>query len=132
MEVVINTCFGGFSLSPAGIRRLATLQGRKCYFFKHDWKAKKYVRIPDPDGGLFVCAYDIPNPTEKDYDEHHIDDCRDERTNPFLIQVVRELKTKANGSCASLKIVKIPDGTEYTIEEYDGREHIAESHRTWR
>jgi hypothetical protein len=31
-----------------------------------------------------------------------------------------------------LEIVEIPDDVEYTIEEYDGLEHIAEKHRTWR
>lgn len=41
------------------------------------------------------------------------------------------LGDKANGSCAKLQIVDIPNGTDYTIEEYDGNEHIAEKHRTW-
>jgi len=31
-----------------------------------------------------------------------------------------------------LAIVEIPDDVEYTIEEYDGNEHVAEAHRTWR
>ncbi len=31
----------------------------------------------------------------------------------------------------ALKIVEIPAGTEYTIEEYDGIEHIAQVHNTW-
>ena len=37
----------------------------------------------------------------------------------------------ADGSCAKLEIVEIPDGVDWTVEEYDGNEHIAESHRTW-
>jgi len=32
---------------------------------------------------------------------------------------------------ADLKIVEIPDGTNYEIDEYDGNEHVAEVHRTW-
>jgi hypothetical protein len=31
-----------------------------------------------------------------------------------------------------LRIVEIPDGVEWHISEYDGIEHIAENHRTWR
>lgn len=30
-----------------------------------------------------------------------------------------------------LRIVEIPDGTDYIVGEYDGSEHIAETHRTW-
>jgi hypothetical protein len=25
----------------------------------------------------------------------------------------------------------VPDGVEWTVEEYDGREWVAEVHRTW-
>jgi hypothetical protein len=48
-----------------------------------------------------------------------------------LIAVVEELGEAANGWAASLKIVEIPDGVEWFIHEYDGREHVAERHRTW-
>jgi hypothetical protein len=41
------------------------------------------------------------------------------------------LGAEANGRYAQLKIVTIPDGIEWEIEEYDGNEHIAEQHRTW-
>lgn len=58
------------------------------------------------------------------------------RSHPLLIRVVEELGGKhregASGRCAELKIVEIPDGVEHEIEEYDGQEHIAEVHRTWR
>ena len=54
---------------------------------------------------------------------------RDDET---LVEVVECLGEKANGDHASLKIVEIPDGIEWQIEEYDGFEWIAEKHRTWR
>jgi hypothetical protein len=92
-KVVINRCFGGFSISQEAVNRLAKLKG---------------VLPEDID------SYDL------------------ERDDPLLVQVVEELKEKANGSCAYLNIVEIPDEVEFIIEEYDGSEHVAEKHRTWR
>jgi hypothetical protein len=62
------------------------------------------------------------------FEKHKDKNCR---TDPNLIQVVEEMGEKANGKFAKLKIIEIPDNTEWTIEEYDGLEWIAEAHRTW-
>ena len=51
---------------------------------------------------------------------------------PHLVQVVLELGELANTSYSELKVVEIPDGVEWDIHEYDGSEHVAEAHRTWR
>jgi hypothetical protein len=48
-----------------------------------------------------------------------------------LVSVVREMGTAANGESANLSIVKIPANVEWQIEEYDGREWVAEKHRIW-
>ena len=48
------------------------------------------------------------------------------------VKVVKQLGKKAGGDCSSLEIVDVPEGLNYTIEEYDGNEWVAESHRTWR
>lgn len=53
------------------------------------------------------------------------------RDNPNLVRAVEELGQAANGPFAALKIVEIPDTVNWYIEEYDGREWIAERHRTW-
>ena len=47
MKVVINKCFGGFGLSPLGKKRLAELQGRKCFFFKKNWKGGSYTPVSE-------------------------------------------------------------------------------------
>jgi len=54
------------------------------------------------------------------------------RNNEKLIRVVEKLKQRANGHCASLKIVSIPDGAEWQNSTSGGVEHVSEVHRTWR
>ena len=149
MKVVINDTFGGFSLSHQGVMRYAELKGIKLFPWVDDMTAKiygkdfgfddvpwlHYTTVPKEEyeaiqeGGeqkpvgvgrfaklnkLYFSFRDIP------------------RTDPDLIKVIREMGAKANGKCAKLKIINIPEDIEYTIEEYDGLEHIAEKHMTWR
>jgi len=49
---------------------------------------------------------------------------------PVLVEMVE--KGGADGDFSDLKIVEIPDDVNWYIEEYDGLEHVAERHRTWR
>jgi hypothetical protein len=94
MKVVINNCYGGFSLSDAGITRYLELKGM-------EW----------PNPGFY--DRDIP------------------RSDLDLIRVIEELGDAANGACADLKIVEVPDYVDWYVEEYDGNEWVAERHRTW-
>lgn len=87
MKIVINKCFGGFSLSEEAAK-------------------------------LLDCA-------RHDFYDHQ------KRNDPRLIEVVEKLGKRANGDCAELKVVTIPDDVDWEISEYDGVEHIAEKHRTW-
>lgn len=97
-DIVINACFGGFSLSEEAQKALG-------------------IRGAYPDNEDF----DIESDNWDAYRADH-----------RLVQTVRNLGPKANGGFAQLKIVTIPDGVDWTIKEYDGQEHIAEVHRTWR
>ena len=54
------------------------------------------------------------------------------RDDPVLVTIVRELGVDADTRYAKLKIVEVPYGVDWTIEEYDGEEWVAEKHRTWR
>lgn len=47
-----------------------------------------------------------------------------DRTNPLLVRVVEELGEAANGRAAELQIAKLPPGTKYFIDEYDGAETV--------
>jgi len=135
VKVVINDCFGGFGLSPAGLKAWAKRKGRECYFFEYGRDRNggldihKLVPTDNPDS-LFYSAYDLPD-IEKFDDKHFISDFDIERTDSDLIAVVEEMGDAANGRCSKLKIVEIPDGIEWQIEEYDGTEWVSEKHRTW-
>ena len=49
------------------------------------------------------------------------------RAHPLVLAAVeRDLAQVPN-----LKIVEIPEGVRWEIEEYDGKEWVAEMHRTW-
>lgn len=140
-KVVINDCYGGFSLSPKALLWLYD-KGMTCiacdvetYYGKnHAIRVKEdlqkwrehlsgnkelndwyHMTVFSPDEKFTLNPYGVPH-----------------RSDPLLIECIETLGSKeASGPCAKLKIVEIPDDIEYTIEEYDGIEHIAETHRTW-
>jgi len=112
MKIVINTCFGGFGLSDKANHRFAELSGINLYKKDDEYFSSYYT---DPEFS----------------DDSYFSDSEIERNSPILIQVIEELKDEANGSYANLKVVEIPDDVDWTIEEYDGREWVAEVHRTW-
>ncbi len=150
-KIVINTCFGGFSLSPLAVKELAKRKGKECYFFIHELKNGKFVNtsatIEQATEAFSFTAYSVPDPEAYNLDERDADGLYksaneradkislatrpDDRSDKDLIEVVEMLGEKANGSHAELKIVEIPDDVKWQIEEYDGSEHIAEQHRTW-
>ena len=64
--------------------------------------------------------------TERDFHDRDIP-----RDDPYLIKIIKELGTAANGVHANLKIVEIPGDVSWHIAEYDGNEWVAEDHRSW-
>ena len=54
------------------------------------------------------------------------------RTDPILVEMVEEDSSLYSGDSARLSVVEIPDDVEWYIHDYDGQEHVAEKHRTWR
>jgi hypothetical protein len=142
MKVVINKCFGGFSLSEAGVRRYAEIKGLTLYP-EYDKRFSELTGptwwiVPPEARGPFVGPeewHSAPIEERKASNERHSEQSlydRDiPRDDPALVQVVEELGEAADGRCAALRVVEIPDGTDYEIGEYDGMEHVAEKHRTW-
>ena len=95
-KVVINKCYGGFSLSRMAAERLL-----ETGFEDEDLKRQLLGNIRDIDS----YRPHIPR--------HH----------PLLVQVVEELGENASGSYANLQVVSI-DEDFYQIDEYDGWETI--------
>ncbi|NDB28149.1 hypothetical protein EB151_01195 [archaeon] len=113
MKIVINKCYGGFGLSEEAVLLYA--------------KKKGLNLIVQRDKGLKINHYYLNEKKDGNYfSERDI-----QRNDLILIEVVNELGEKADGFCSELKIVEIPDDVEWIIEEYDGKEWIAEDHRRW-
>ena len=119
-KIVINKCFGGFGLSTKAFELYLTLKN-----------------IPFEVSEPAIRLWDL----EKDYwkagmvgeDEGYLYDREIDRDDPVLVRVVEELGSEeASGHFAELKVVKVPDDVKWHIAEYDGYEHVAEDHRTWR
>lgn len=141
MKVVINTCFGGFGLSDEAETLYAKKAGFDIYRYKqakyrHESGKDLYVRCKDNDKDVFL-TYTFKEDHGDSFSEFPEDggywySCDVERNDPLLVEVVEELGKKANGYCANLEVIEIPDNVDWYVEEYDGNEHIAESHNTWR
>lgn len=121
MKIVINCDFGGFGLSNKGFELFLQKKGIEYEMVDahypirgdiHDYYAKGHVG------------------NDKHYLSYH--SMCDDRTDPALVAVVEELGRESFGWASNLKIIDIPDDVQWQLEEYDGREWIAEKHRTWR
>ena len=112
--IVINRAYGGFSLSRSGILLYLELAGI-AYTLEPQSDRDKQNRLGDR---IVVNGVDFES--------------RDiERNDPALVATVRRLGSKANGDYATLKVIEVPSGVEWQIQNYDGREWVAEKHRTW-
>ena len=111
MKVVINSDYGGFSLSDKAIR---------------DYAQRKGITLVEKENRFGNTFF-----VNSEADENYFNDREIPRNDITLVAVVESLKDEANGFCASLKVVEIPEGVDWYIEEYDGNEWVAEKHRTW-
>jgi hypothetical protein len=116
MKVLINACFGGFGLSVDAFEKLLACKG-----IAWEKQESKYGSISYYHAGHLGD------------DDHYLYDyiLTENRADPDLIAIFEEMGHLTNGSYSRLKIVEVPDDVEWTIDEYDGKEWVAEKHRTW-
>jgi len=134
MKVILNKCFGGFSPSHEAYKLYAKKKGLK--LFAYELSADlRYKRADDKTGILITY-------TTRDYGDHpkynvffEENDIlylgSDHREDPVLIEVVEELGKKASSFVSDLRIVNIPDGMDYVIDEYDGIETLHARVQEW-
>lgn len=113
-KVVINSCYGGYGLSKEAVQLYLKYTHMK--YTEEDrsdrWSTDQFGKQIVVNGNAWDDD-DIP------------------RDDPILIKVIEELGNAANGNFSKLKIIQIPADVEWTLEEYDGKEWIAEVHRVW-
>lgn len=146
MKVVINKCFGGFGLSDTAYEKMIEwgVPVRKYIEEERNEATQRYEKEPANEGEVIFDRELTPEGANSfndiywkfrgqgAFNQRYWDTwTRETRTHPLVIRLVEELGEAANGPCANLAIVEIPDGVDYEISEYDGQEHIAEMHRTW-
>jgi hypothetical protein len=140
VKVVINSKHGGFQLSDEAILRYAELKGLKVWVeqdakFKsltHHWTVPPEERMSFPENAVWAALpMDERQALNKKYGSQQIYERDMDRDDPILVQVVEELGDRCRTQVSSPKVVEIPDDVEWTIEEYDGLEWVAEVHRTW-
>lgn len=133
MKLVINSCYGGFRLSPKALKRYLELKGKNAYFYKqtkHKYKdgIDEFTRIDNIDSIksiLFIICTTIDyGKITNTYPSRAFADCSIQRNDKHLIQVVEELGEEANSSVSRLTIVEVENGRYYKIDRCDGYESI--------
>jgi hypothetical protein len=114
-RVVINTQYGGFNLS------------REASLLYLDLAGLAYTLEPQEDRDAQTRLGDRIMVNGREFWGRDI-----ARDDPALVATVRRLGSEAAGDYAILKVVEVPAGVEWYVEEYDGKEWVAEKHRIWR
>lgn len=141
-RIVINAQYGGFGLSEQAVVRYLEISGQQVW----PEMDSKFSSLTGPTYWLVAPDADRVQSDPENWHEMSITERmahnkkysaqvfspRDiARDDPYLVQVVEELGSDADGNHATLKIVEVPADVDWEIEEYDGNEWVAEVHRTW-
>jgi hypothetical protein len=110
MKILLNRSHGALNLSKAA-----------CHELGLPWDDAKSGSYLSSQGALTNAALgiDSPDPTACRYD-------------PRVIAAIEKIGLEASaGRDAELLIVEIPEGIDWEIWDYDGKESVHEKHRFW-
>lgn len=105
-KIVINACYGGFSLSTEAEREYLRRAGLEWTEEENEYAILSGPHIHIVGGEKYWSARDL------------------DRADPILVAIVEEWGERANGRCAELEVRSLSKGTLYRIDEYDGYESI--------
>lgn len=131
-KIAINKCFGGFGLSHKAVLRYAEINGIKL-FPEESYGIWHYYKVPkaEYDKATTKSLETYGNYTGVNSQDLYLSVSDIKRDDPILIQVINELGKEADSRLSKLKIVEIPEGIKWEIDEYDGMESIHEIHQSW-
>ena len=120
MKIVINRCKGGFGISDEARQKLFIHKTDHVFFSS----AREFGTIQ------FGLGFD--ESATKIADGFLSDDFRitwgadqgRRRADPDLVAVVEELGDRASAPGAKLRVFEVPDGADWLIHEFDGKEQI--------
>lgn len=134
MKAVINTCYGGFSLSHAALRMLAGLHSPILKKFKISSERSPPLSefTIDLKDGYFGHKHYSLIYNKKTCLVYELDKPNDfeTRSHRDLVQVVEELGKDSWGECAELTVM-VNNGPFFCIESYDGQEEIETYRNYW-
>ncbi len=127
MKIVINKCFGGFHPSKKAILKMME---RGCPHIRKSPLTEWVVlsQTIEETRKTVETFYGYPIIDDEVITEEHRSGDRDCQV---LVEVVELLGKEVDSRFSELKIVEIPDGVEWEIDEYDGVESIHEKHKIW-
>lgn len=126
-RVVYNACFGGFGLKNEAV----------------EWVRENVdeLRNEYPEDAVDELARQtLPGETYRDGSgpkqdwKESINDLYLSRDNPLLADIVNGdcgYDGRVSGRHSSLRVAEVPDGVEWTIDQYDGKETVSEKSRTF-
>lgn len=135
-KVILNKSYGGFGISRMGYELYAKKKNLDLYMYETEFKGEHCFYKKTDNDALFTQYFtkdfgDNVDISEEDYKNYNLYLDKGYREDPILIEVIEELKEKANSNFSDLKIVEIPDDLDYVIDDYDGLETLHQRVQEW-
>lgn len=141
MKIVINRCYGGFGLSDAAYEKIASYGVPIVKYNPPERDPETGLFGPEEyDGQKVIFDRDLDAPSAVGTAMRELGGRywtswarrEEERTDPLVVRAVEELGPKAaSGRFAELKVVEVPDGMDWELDEYGGIETVRERSASW-